>query len=103
MLRSLWAMESGARHDTYALGTSLDLLGTPSRVIILSFQPLPASFELQPALSTLQHKPPYTKTYPKTYFDPGLTVTLIVLIFSSQDQASLSMGTSHFMIKYAYL
>ncbi|KAJ3884372.1 hypothetical protein GG344DRAFT_84126 [Lentinula edodes] len=22
----------------------------------------------------LQHKPPHTKTYPKTYFDPGLTL-----------------------------
>ncbi|KAJ4466169.1 hypothetical protein C8J55DRAFT_565896 [Lentinula edodes] len=32
-----------------------------------------APFELQPAPSTLQHKLPYTKTYPKTYFDPGLT------------------------------
>ncbi|KAJ3884943.1 hypothetical protein GG344DRAFT_83317 [Lentinula edodes] len=32
-----------------------------------------APFKLQPAPSTLQHKPPHTKTYPKTYFDPGLT------------------------------
>ncbi|KAJ3884867.1 hypothetical protein GG344DRAFT_83403 [Lentinula edodes] len=32
-----------------------------------------APFELQPAPSTLQHKPSYTKTYPKTYSDPGLT------------------------------
>ncbi|KAJ3887984.1 hypothetical protein GG344DRAFT_80207 [Lentinula edodes] len=41
----------------------------PSSVAVLV-----APFELQPAPSTLQHKPPYTKTYPKTYFDPGLTV-----------------------------
>ncbi|KAJ3911781.1 hypothetical protein F5877DRAFT_85552 [Lentinula edodes] len=40
----------------------------PSSVAVLV-----APFELQPAPSTLQHKPPYTKTYPKTYFDPGLT------------------------------
>ncbi|KAJ3927349.1 MAG: hypothetical protein NXY57DRAFT_965567 [Lentinula lateritia] len=32
-----------------------------------------APFELQPAPSTLQHKPSYTKPYLKTYFDPGLT------------------------------
>ncbi|KAJ3884902.1 hypothetical protein GG344DRAFT_83372 [Lentinula edodes] len=40
----------------------------PSSVAVLV-----APFELQPAPSTLQHKPPHTKTYPKTYFDPGLT------------------------------
>ncbi|KAJ3884289.1 hypothetical protein GG344DRAFT_84267 [Lentinula edodes] len=40
----------------------------PSSVAVLV-----APFKLQPAPSTLQHKPPYTKTYPKTYFDPGLT------------------------------
>ncbi|KAJ3897589.1 hypothetical protein F5879DRAFT_1006168 [Lentinula edodes] len=34
-----------------------------------------APFELQPAPSMLQHKPSYTKTYPKTYSDPGLTPT----------------------------
>ncbi|KAJ3870979.1 hypothetical protein F5051DRAFT_446836 [Lentinula edodes] len=33
-----------------------------------------APFELQPAPSTLQHKPSYTKPYPKTYSDPGLTL-----------------------------
>ncbi|KAJ3884056.1 hypothetical protein GG344DRAFT_84647, partial [Lentinula edodes] len=27
-----------------------------------------------PAPSTLQHKPSHTKTYPKTHFDPGLTL-----------------------------
>ncbi|KAJ3898348.1 hypothetical protein F5879DRAFT_994902 [Lentinula edodes] len=32
-----------------------------------------APFELQPAPSTLQHKPSYTKPYLKTYSDPGLT------------------------------
>ncbi|KAJ3885311.1 hypothetical protein GG344DRAFT_82850 [Lentinula edodes] len=32
-----------------------------------------APFKLQPAPSMLQHKPSYTKTYPKTYSDPGLT------------------------------
>ncbi|KAJ3911107.1 hypothetical protein F5877DRAFT_86466 [Lentinula edodes] len=42
----------------------------PSSVAVLV-----APFELQPAPSTLQHKPPHTKTYPKTYFDPGLTNT----------------------------
>ncbi|KAJ3891195.1 hypothetical protein GG344DRAFT_77110 [Lentinula edodes] len=40
----------------------------PSSVAVLV-----APFKLQPAPSTLQHKPPYTKTYLKTYFDPGLT------------------------------
>ncbi|KAJ4498988.1 hypothetical protein C8R41DRAFT_916083 [Lentinula lateritia] len=40
----------------------------PSSVAVLV-----APFELQPAPSTLQHKPSHTKTYPKTYFDPGLT------------------------------
>ncbi|KAJ3871051.1 hypothetical protein F5051DRAFT_487815 [Lentinula edodes] len=33
-----------------------------------------APFELQPAPSTLQHKPSYTKPYLKTYSDPGLTL-----------------------------
>ncbi|KAJ4471111.1 hypothetical protein C8J55DRAFT_563822 [Lentinula edodes] len=32
-----------------------------------------APFELQPAPSTLQHKPSYTKPYLKAYSDPGLT------------------------------
>ncbi|KAJ3911015.1 hypothetical protein F5877DRAFT_86623 [Lentinula edodes] len=32
-----------------------------------------APFKLQPAPSTLQHKPSYTKPYLKTYSDPGLT------------------------------
>ncbi|KAJ3885143.1 hypothetical protein GG344DRAFT_83057 [Lentinula edodes] len=41
----------------------------PSSVAVLV-----APFKLQPAPSTLQHKPPHTKTYPKTYFDPGLTL-----------------------------
>ncbi|KAJ4501491.1 hypothetical protein C8R41DRAFT_913492 [Lentinula lateritia] len=40
----------------------------PSSVTVLV-----APFELQPAPSMLQHKPSHTKTYPKTYFDPGLT------------------------------
>ncbi|KAJ3912439.1 hypothetical protein F5877DRAFT_84808 [Lentinula edodes] len=33
-----------------------------------------APFELQPAPSTLQHKPSYTKPYLKIYSDPGLTL-----------------------------
>ncbi|KAJ3884361.1 hypothetical protein GG344DRAFT_71406, partial [Lentinula edodes] len=32
-----------------------------------------APFEFQPAPSTLQHKPSYTKPYLKTHSDPGLT------------------------------
>ncbi|KAH7867859.1 uncharacterized protein C8R40DRAFT_1075270 [Lentinula edodes] len=44
------------------------LKGHPS-----SPQPLLAPFELQPAPSTLQHKPSYTKSYLKAYSDPGLT------------------------------
>ncbi|KAJ3878284.1 hypothetical protein F5051DRAFT_439807 [Lentinula edodes] len=36
-----------------------------------------APFELQPAPSTLQHKPSYTKPYLKTYSDPGLTTALL--------------------------
>ncbi|KAJ3871233.1 hypothetical protein F5051DRAFT_446458 [Lentinula edodes] len=32
-----------------------------------------APFELQPAPSTLQHKPSYTQSYLKAYSDPGLT------------------------------
>ncbi|KAJ3916750.1 hypothetical protein F5877DRAFT_80570 [Lentinula edodes] len=45
---------------------------TTTRSFPSSVAVLVAPFELQPAPSTLQHKPPYTKTYPKTYFDPGL-------------------------------
>ncbi|KAJ3884910.1 hypothetical protein GG344DRAFT_70981 [Lentinula edodes] len=54
--------------------TSLDLLETPSRVTTSLPQPLLAPFELQPAPSTLQHKPSYTKPYLKAYSDPGLTI-----------------------------
>ncbi|KAJ3910980.1 hypothetical protein F5877DRAFT_86681, partial [Lentinula edodes] len=46
----------------------------PSSVAVLV-----APYELQPAPSMLQHKPPYTKTYPKTYFDPGLTHSVLTL------------------------
>ncbi|KAJ4493133.1 hypothetical protein C8J55DRAFT_556115 [Lentinula edodes] len=38
---------------------------------------LVAPFELQPAPSTLQHKPSYTKPYLETYSDPGLTAVPI--------------------------
>ncbi|KAJ4467802.1 hypothetical protein C8R41DRAFT_925654 [Lentinula lateritia] len=69
--------------------TSLDLLGTPSRVTpirpattrsFLSSVAVPvAPFELQLAPSTLQHKPFSTKPYLKAYSDPGLTVTSCLL------------------------
>ncbi|KAJ3886480.1 hypothetical protein GG344DRAFT_81677 [Lentinula edodes] len=36
-----------------------------------------APFKLQPAPSTLQHKPSYTQPYLKTYSDPGLTSTVL--------------------------
>ncbi|KAJ3911176.1 hypothetical protein F5877DRAFT_86357 [Lentinula edodes] len=45
----------------------------PSSVAVLV-----APFELQPAPSTLQHTPSYTKTYPKTYSDPGLTHSSLI-------------------------
>ncbi|KAJ3871507.1 hypothetical protein F5051DRAFT_446123 [Lentinula edodes] len=43
----------------------------PTRSFPSSVAVLVAPFELQPAPSTLQHKPPHTKNYPKTYFDPA--------------------------------
>ncbi|KAJ4468356.1 hypothetical protein C8J55DRAFT_564851 [Lentinula edodes] len=46
---------------------------TTTRSFPSSVAVLVAPFELQPAPSTLQHKPSHTKTYPKTHFDPGLT------------------------------
>ncbi|KAJ4487253.1 hypothetical protein C8J55DRAFT_558326 [Lentinula edodes] len=51
----------------------------PSSVTVLV-----APFELQPAPSMLQHKPSYTKTYPKTYSDPGLTLRAEVEWASSE-------------------
>ncbi|KAJ3884010.1 hypothetical protein GG344DRAFT_84731 [Lentinula edodes] len=38
-----------------------------------------APFELQPAPSTLQHKPSYTKPYLSAYSDPGLTELIWVI------------------------
>ncbi|KAJ3910999.1 hypothetical protein F5877DRAFT_86647 [Lentinula edodes] len=63
----------------------------PSSVVVLV-----APFELQPAPSTLQHKPPHTKTYPKTYFDPGLTLyqALPSKIEPKKQKSALSRGNT---------
>ncbi|KAJ4478607.1 hypothetical protein C8R41DRAFT_922912 [Lentinula lateritia] len=53
-------------------GSHLSVLST-TRSFLSSVAVPVAPFELQPAPSTLQRKLPYTKTYPKTYSDPGLT------------------------------
>ncbi|KAJ3858306.1 hypothetical protein EV359DRAFT_87940 [Lentinula novae-zelandiae] len=72
-LTSLRLRDLSGPHRNPFKGHHLVVLATtrsfPSSVAVLV-----APFELQPAPSTLQHKPPHTKTYPKTYFDPGLTL-----------------------------
>ncbi|KAJ3870394.1 hypothetical protein F5051DRAFT_447802 [Lentinula edodes] len=55
-----------------------------------------APFELQPAPSTLQHKPSYTKPYLKAYSDPGLTLyqALPSKIESKKQKSALSHGNT---------
>ncbi|KAJ3897608.1 hypothetical protein F5879DRAFT_1075672 [Lentinula edodes] len=52
-----------------------------------------APFELQPAPSMLQHKPSYTKPYPKTYSDPGLTPSRQLAACLSDKNAAVHLTT----------